>query len=200
MRQVLIKLDLVPRGGNYESVRRRISELGITPEHLRQVRKGKRPSACTDPEVADAVESSRSLAEVLGKLGIRPGGNQGRMRVRIDEMGLDTSHFVGQGWRTGTHLPVVSPKPLDEILVEGRYARSTSDLRKRLIAEGLKDHRCEQCRLATWNDRPIPLELDHANGRRDDNRLENLRVLCPNCHAQTNTYRGRNIGIAAAYS
>jgi hypothetical protein len=96
MRQVLMKLDLVPRGGNYESVRRRMSELGITPEHLRQVYKGRRPSACTDPEVADAVQSSRSLAEVLGKLGIRPGGNQGRMRVRIDEMGLDTSHFVGQ--------------------------------------------------------------------------------------------------------
>lgn len=200
MRQVLIKLDLVPRGGNYETVRRKITELGIGGEHLRQVRKGRRPSACTDEEVADAVKSSRSLAEVLGKLGVRPGGNQGRMRTRIREMGLDTSHFVGQGWRTGTRRPVVPPKPLDEILVEGRYARSTSHLRKRLIAEGLKDHRCEGCFMASWNDQPIPLELDHVNGRRDDNRLQNLRVLCPNCHAQTDTYRGRNIGMAAAYS
>src|SRR5262245_40434448 len=129
MRQVLVKLDLVPRGGNYESVRRRIGELGISVEHLRQVRKGRRPSACTDDEVAHAVRSSRSLAGVLEKLGIRPGGNQARLRIRIREMGLDTSHFVGQGWRTGTRLPVVPPRPLDDILVEGRYARTTSDLR-----------------------------------------------------------------------
>ena len=180
MRQVLIRLGLVPRGGNYESIRCKIAELGISVEHLRRVHKGRRPSACTDQQVADAVKGSRSLAEVLAKLDIRPGGNQGRMRTRILEMGLDTAHFVGQGWRTGTRLPVVPPRPLEEILVEGRYARSTSDLRKRLIAEGLKEHRCERCLLNLWNGQPIPLELDHANGRRDDNRIANLRMLCPN--------------------
>ena len=52
---------------------------------------------------------------------------------------------------------------------------------------------CEECGLAVWNGRPIPLELDHVNGRYTDNRLENLRILCPNCHAQTPTYRAKNI-------
>ena len=57
-----------------------------------------------------------------------------------------------------------------------------------------------ECHLASWNGRPIPLELDHVNGRRTDNRLDNLRILCPNCHAQTDTYRGRNIGSLGALS
>ena len=74
---------------------------------------------------------------------------------------------------------------------------TTSVLRKRLIEEQLKPNRCERCLLGVWNGRPIPLELDHINGKRDDNRLTNLRILCPNCHAQTDTYRGKDIGTVA---
>ena len=88
-----------------------------------------------------------------------------------------------------------TPTPLSALLVDGRLGK-TDRLRRRLIAEGLKAHECEICRLDRWNGRPIPLELDHVNGKRDDNRLSNLRVVCPNCHAQTETYRGRNIGAS----
>lgn len=200
IREILIKLDLAPYGGNYETVRRRIGELGLEADHIRQVQRGRLLRDCTDSEIRDAIATSRSLAGVLKKLGVRPGGNQSRLRVRIHDAGLDMSHFAGQGWRAGIRVPVVPRTPLVEVLVKGRPAPSTSDLRKRLIAEGLKQHRCERCSLTSWNDQPIPLELDHANGRRDDNRLENLRVLCPNCHAQTETYRGRNIGVSATYS
>lgn len=83
--------------------------------------------------------------------------------------------------------------PLEELLVSGRPTH-TGKLRQRLVEEGFKEHRGENCRRATWLGQPIPLELDHVNGQRDDNRLENLRLLCPNCHALTPTYRGRNIG------
>lgn len=195
MRQVLIKLGLVGRGGNYETVRRRIAELDLPAVHLRERKRGRGVRSCTDDEIRCAVARSRSFAEALVALGVRPGGNQSRLRLRVEQLGLDSSHFLGQGWRRGATTPVVRAIPLQEVLVEGRWTQ-TSTLKRRLMESGLKRWMCEMCLRETWNRRAIPLELDHMNGRRDDNRLENLRVLCPNCHAQTDTYRGRNIGVA----
>jgi 5-methylcytosine-specific restriction endonuclease McrA len=89
----------------------------------------------------------------------------------------------------------VSKKALEAVLVDGSECQSNK-LKRRLIRAGLKDAACEKCGRTLSNGEPIPLELDHINGRANDNRLENLRLLCPNCHAQTPTYRGRNIGKA----
>jgi hypothetical protein len=195
MRQLLASLGLAPYGGNYESVRQRLAELGIECSHLRTYRRAKGIVACADEEVIQAVRTSRSLAQVLAKLGVRPAGNQSRLKARIKRLGLDTTHFSGMGWRRGNTTPVVPARPLGELLVAGRLVQ-TNRLKKRLIEEGLKEPMCEICHRKKWNGSRIPLELDHVNGRRNDNRLGNLRLLCPNCHAQTNTYRGRNIGIA----
>jgi hypothetical protein len=143
------------------------------------------------------VRTSRSLAQALAKLGFKPqGGAQRTLKKRIEQMGLDTSHLLGEAWRRGSSVPVVPAKPLRELLVDGRFMQ-TNHLKRRLIEEGVKEAKCSACGRGSWNGRPIPLELDHINGRRDDNRLGNLRILCPNCHAQTDTYRGRNIGLAA---
>jgi hypothetical protein len=98
------------------------------------------------------------------------------------------------GWNIGLRFQPNPPKPLTEILVKDRFYSNTNHIRKRLISEGIKKPACEVCKRKTWMDKPIPLQLDHINGQRSDNRLKNLRVLCLNCHAQTDTYCGKNKG------
>lgn len=138
------------------------------------------------------------------------GGNYENIQERFEEwgidashltsygrtrQGLDTSHMLGQAWLRGQRgLRISRRRPIEEYLAEGRRVM-TSNLRRRLLDEGLKEHRCEMCGCNEWEGQPIPRELDHINGRRDDNRLENIRLVCPNCHALTPTYRGRNIGV-----
>jgi HNH endonuclease len=78
--------------------------------------------------------------------------------------------------------------PLDQILVQGSNYCSSGRLRRRLIRSGVKEARCEMCGLTEWLGRPAQLELDHIDGDRSNNSLANLRMLCPNCHAQTETW------------
>lgn len=83
-------------------------------------------------------------------------------------------------------------RPLSEILIKDSDFKTSNHLRKRLIDEGLKEERYEKCKNTEWLKQPIPLELDHINGDNRDNRIENLRILCPNCHALTPNYSGKN--------
>lgn len=90
-------------------------------------------------------------------------------------------------------MPKGIPVKLHEVLVKNSTYQSNK-LRKLLLNGKIKPHQCEMCGLSDWLGDPIPLELDHINGDKHDNRLHNLRIICPNCHATTDTYRGRNIG------
>src|SRR5262249_39470010 len=112
----------------------------------------------------------------------------------VRELQLDTAHWTGQGHRKGSRIPVVPSRSLGDILVRGsRY--SSNKLRRRLIREGVLHRQCAECSLVHWRGVPIPLELDHRDGDRLNNELGNLRLLCPNCHALTPTYRGRNVRL-----
>ena len=144
----------------------------------------------SEQELLEAVKTSTSIRQVLEKLDIVPaGGNYQTTNRRIKKLNIDNSHFTGQAWNKGK---VVGPKrPIEEYLKENSQIQSFK-LKGRLIAEGLKEHKCECCGITEWNGKPAPIELDHINGNHYDNRLENLRILCPNCHAQTDTYRGKN--------
>ncbi len=147
----------------------------------------------SDEQLSQAVAECKSVAKVLEKIGLKPaGGNYTIINRRIKELGLDTSHFRGsRDWARGQKSTFVRKRALEEILVRDSVY-TTSMLRKRLISEGIFEHRCVSCGLDTWLDNKIPLEIDHINGDRRDNRIENLRLLCPNCHALTETYRGKN--------
>ena len=157
-----------------------------------EVTMGRRRSRSREAALITAVASSQSVAGVLRALGLRvAGGNYQTVHRAIAELALDTSHWTGERHRKGSCVPVVPARPLAQILVRESYFRS-SLLRERLIAEGVFEKRCSECRLSEWRGGPIPLELDHRDGDRRNNVLRNLRLLCPNCHALTPTYRGRN--------
>jgi hypothetical protein len=147
-----------------------------------------------EAELRRAVVESKSIAAVLRSLGLKVGGANYRTINRyLTTLALDISHWTGQGHRRGSITPVRKPCVLAQVLVKG--SRVNSDrLRRRLLREGVLDAFCASCGLRKWFDRPIPLELDHIDGDSENNELLNLRLLCPNCHALTPTYRGRNIG------
>jgi hypothetical protein len=148
----------------------------------------------TDEEFSQAVAESLSVRQVLGRIGLVPaGGNYKTVHARIKKLGLDTAHFTGAGWNAGARYRMLGkPFSWDGILVENSSYASTFRLRNRLIQHGLKEARCEGCELAKWRKEPIPLELHHINGVNNDHRLPNLQLLCPNCHALTDSYRGKN--------
>src|SRR3989344_2994039 len=146
----------------------------------------------TVAQLKEATKSSPSFRQVLIKLELREtGGNYDQLKKYFKEHQISIAHFRGGAWNKGL-TGIGTPRiPLEKILVKGSYFLS-SKLKKRLFAAGLKPKHCEQCgwsKLAAGG--YLPLELDHINGDRHDNRIENLRVLCPNCHSLTPYHRGR---------
>ena len=144
-----------------------------------------------DQEIRFAVANSKSIAGVLRMLNLRPvGGNYKTVKNLVNKYNLDTSHFTGQGWNVGLQFkPKAGLKDFD-IFKENSNYRCSWRLReryKKLVGISY----CENCGLSEWQNKPIPLEIHHLNGNNTDNRLENLQLLCPNCHAQTEFYRGR---------
>ena len=111
--------------------------------------------------------------------------------------------FSNGAWNDAVKRGDIKPRarraaPHDEVFTRGAVKKSRYHLKRRLLEHGLKENRCEECGVSEWRGRPLSLELHHANGDGRDNRLENLFLLCPNCHSQTDTWGGRNARRKAA--
>ena len=170
--------------------------------------------------VAELLQQGLSRAEIARTIGVgkptvsyhaRQLGAEidGRCARRYDWSAVQRFHDAGHGvreclqrfgmspasWYDAVRRGDLASRPgrlaLDELLVAGTH-RSRGYLKRRLLAAGLKETACERCGISEWGGRPLSLALHHVNGDRLDNRLENLELLCPNCHSQTENFSGRN--------
>lgn len=172
---------------NCRAIKLRAAALGIL------IPSGK-PLTWTDAEFRAAVASSSTIRGALMRLNLHGrGDNYKTFHKHARRLDIDISHFVGSAQLAGqSRANLQSRRSLDAILVENSDYQNTKWLAQRLLREGVLERRCGECRRTKWRGNPIPLELDHINGVRHDLRRENLRFLCPNCHALTPTFRGRN--------
>jgi HNH endonuclease len=152
----------------------------------------------TSEMLRPVVESSLSYAEVLRNLGLKQtGGSQSNIKRLVQDYGISTDHFLGQARNQGDDHRGPKKALAEEILVLRdplTHPEKAYKLRRAMIEAGIP-FRCAMCEIeAVWNGKPLMLTVDHINGHRYDNRRENLRFLCPNCHSQTPTF-GNSLGL-----
>ncbi|WP_435603105.1 HNH endonuclease signature motif containing protein [Streptomyces sp. bgisy130] len=192
IREMLEYMEVPPYDSAYTHLRRKLDQLGIDTSHFTRHRHGS--SLLPRGELERAVAASRSLAGVLACLALTDHGTSRRAVQRsIEAYGLSTEHFTGQGHRRG--LPSPNRRSADHILRQrapGSRRERTTFLR-RALDEKQVPRRCTECGLGdTWQGKRLVLEIDHINGDRLDNRLANLRYLCPSCHSQTKGFSRRS--------
>ena len=145
-------------------------------------------------ELEEIVKKAITLSDILREFGLSTNGasNHHRLKQRLKLDNIDYSH-IALGLRNHKgKRGQYARYSLESILVENSTYTARSQLKKRLVAKGLLEYKCSVCSLKEWLGKPISLQLDHINGQFDDNRIENLRLICPNCHSQSLTYAGKN--------
>ena len=184
-RAAILALGLTGSGNAYRVFDRKCQEYQVDTSHFKS-----KISSISIRKLKNAVQKSVSKNQVLEMLGLSAsGGNYRIVNELCKKHNIDMSHFTGQNM-TGRKLPR-RRLPIQEYLKEGTNIQSFK-LKRYLVEDGILEYKCSCCGISEWNGKPLSLQLDHINGKNDDNRLQNLRLLCPNCHSQTDTYSGKN--------
>ncbi|MFE7435560.1 HNH endonuclease signature motif containing protein [Streptomyces tendae] len=185
--EALVRLGVDPRSSTRRYVLGRMNKLGVDVSHFQ--REGVK---WTREVLQEAVSASTNMCEVLRHLGLEVvGGHHTHISRRIKAYDIDISHFQmptrkGKPWRPRTPEGVLIEQP------PSQARRIPSDRLKWAMRITGTPEQCALCGTGTaWRGRPLPLEIDHIDGNWQDNRIENLRFLCPNCHSTTDNYRGR---------
>jgi Zn finger protein HypA/HybF involved in hydrogenase expression len=147
----------------------------------------------TEEKLKNAIIGSVSIAGALKKLEMSvTTANYKSFHKKVKLYNIDTSHLLGQKHLLNQNRNNKTTIPLAQILIEDSTCLSIAQLKIRLIRNGLLKYECYECGITTWRSKKISLQLDHINGIHNDHRIENLRLLCPNCHSQTETFCGKN--------
>lgn len=145
----------------------------------------------TDDEFIDLVNTSTCYSDMLRYFNLGTSGESSRkvLKQRIKELNCSVEHFVRYKLPSKSSITKYT---LSEVLIENSPYQNRTRLKSRLVSENILIYRCAICGITEWLGNKLSLQLDHINGINTDNRVDNLRLLCPNCHSQTETYAGKN--------